>query len=291
MRKILTGILLFTIFSPSIAIADTLTIYSTYDGGIYNNSGDWSTARDATSGTLDQGCNAGESYGRLVGGDYYVGRTFLTFDTSAIPDSDIIDSAVLSVSPGTLSGGGTSRSINIYDSTHTDDPIAGDYDLAGTTAYSTAITQDLLVVDTYSDFTLNASGLSAINASGYSKFSVREVQKDVANSAPANDIYTILNLHYCTGVSKDPKLVITHHAEEEEGEGEGEGSTETYFYTDLGTSTQRFHDCVILAGTSSCMIMQQQGNIQYILLIMLTGLFYIFIAHLYYQIFPSRMKL
>jgi len=86
-------------------------------------------------------------------------------------------------------------------------------------------------------------------------------------------------------------MLFRVYVSESGGGGGSTNATTTYQYFDLGTSSPRFQDCVILSGTSSCMIIQQQGNIQFILLVILTILFYIVIAHLYYQIFPSKLKL
>ena len=146
-------------------------------------------------------------------------RSIFLFDTSAI-GSDTIDSATLSLAGASKSDGlSITPDINIYSSAPASDTaiVAGDFDSLGSTAFSTPVSYANWNTDgTYSDFALNASGLSNINGSGISKFGARNASYDVAGSPPtwSSNQFSRLNAYFAdqTGTTNDPKLVIEHTA-------------------------------------------------------------------------------
>lgn len=184
----------------------TGTYYPFADGGdasIYASStADWATPRNATTGTLRTG---NYIQATLSGPTRFIERTFLTLDTSAIPDTANISSAVLYVYITSVSNA-NSPSYRLYNSTHTDTIIAGDYDLMGTTEQSgTYLTTP--TASAYASFTLNAAGLASINKTGYTKFAIREASYDVANTQPGgSNVLQIAD----SNTANDPYLEVTY---------------------------------------------------------------------------------
>src|SRR5439155_8215333 len=110
------------------------------------------------------------------------------FDTSSLPDSDVISSSTLSLYGQSKADGNSSApNVNIYSSAPASNTgIAnGDYDSLGATAFSTAITYAGWSTSGYNNFQLNASGLAAISTTSIAKFGTRDALYDVANSAPS----------------------------------------------------------------------------------------------------------
>lgn len=187
----------------------TTTVYPSSDSEIAASNAVWATAHDATTGTL--GNTATEFvYARLLSGTYGIARFFGTFDTSSI-GSDTVSSVTFSLYVQ-AKGGTTSTAYNVYNSTHSDTIVAGDFDLAGTTAYSTAIARASISTSAYNNWTGNATFISAINGSGNTKICVREENFDVADSAPVTDEnnYIQVSMVETASTTQDPKVVIEH---------------------------------------------------------------------------------
>ena len=144
-------------------------------------------------------------------------RAIFLFDTSPLPDTATISSAVLSLKGlGSVNPGGTSPSINIYVSNPAaDTSLTGtDFATTGTTAFATAIAFASWSDAGYNDFTLNASGIANISKTIVSKFSAVNANYDVAGSAPAwsSGNQDTINGYYAetAGTTSDPKLVVTY---------------------------------------------------------------------------------
>ena len=176
------------------------------DGSIFASSGSaWDTARNATTGTLRVG-NFVQS--TLSGSTRFIERTFLTFNTSSIPDNALISSATLEVYVVSVSNA-NAPSYRLYDSTHASTIVAGDYDNVGTTeqsaTYLTAPT-----TSAYATFTLNASGRASINLTGDTKFAIREAVYDLGNVQPGGSNVLETSDSSVSGTSQDPKLTVTY---------------------------------------------------------------------------------
>ena len=145
-------------------------------------------------------------------------RGAFLFDTSALPDTDSIDSAILSLyGSNKYDNLSATPTINIYSSAPASDTelVGGDYDSLGSTNYATAITYASWNTAGYNDFTLNASGLAAISATGVSKFGLRSESFDVNDAEPtwsANGLGFKIRMADYAGTVNDPKLVVTHSA-------------------------------------------------------------------------------
>ena len=142
-------------------------------------------------------------------------RIILLFDTSII-GTDVISSAIFSIKPftlwdefspaGSLSLVGSSPASNSTLAT-------GDYVNLDIILQAPAITLASQVVGTYTDFTLNATGLSNIAKTGITKYGLR-LEADRINSEPTwsslsyqgGEFYTVEE----AGTTNDPKLVVVH---------------------------------------------------------------------------------
>jgi hypothetical protein len=145
-----------------------------------------------------------------------IDRMIFLFDTSSLPDSATISAATLSLRGNTKSDSlSASPDINIYSSNPASNTqiVGGDFDSLGNVAFSTTITYAGFSASGYNDFALNASGLAAISLTGVSKFGARNVNHDVADSAPpwVSNTYSILQAYTAEqGSGYQPKLVVTY---------------------------------------------------------------------------------
>lgn len=150
-------------------------------------------------------------------------RSIYLFDTSSLPDNDIISSGTLSIyglskaDPSSITMDSCIYSSNPASNTAL---IAGDYDSLGTTELSNIITYGSWTTGAYNDFTLNSSGLSAIDKVGISKFGNRNDNYDANDSEPSPSSWDAGHdngfFNYFAdeaGTSKDPKLVVVHEPE------------------------------------------------------------------------------
>jgi hypothetical protein len=183
---------------------------------LYHDAAAWATAHDAATGT-NAGAGTLYSYilARINGGLYRLDRVFILFDTSALPDAAIISAVTLSVYGEGKLGGGSGRSHNVYSSSPASntDIVGADYDQIGSTALcDTPITLGSFYTGnpgTANQFAFNATGIAAVSTTGVSKFSMREVLKDVGDTAPTDNIY--LDIHMADkGVGYKPTLVVTY---------------------------------------------------------------------------------
>lgn len=192
----------------------TDTIYATNDGQVSSDAkSTWALSHDATSGTLGA-LQQVYAYWRTVDGLYYITRSFDDFVTTGIPTGNTISSAIVSLQCWFVTPRSGLCGINIYSSTSSSTLAAGDFDLVGTTEFSTTQGFGTFTPDVYADFTLNASGIAAIVKGGTTKFSVREANFDATNISPAQDDNPNIAFYNSSeaGTTKDPKIVIEHAA-------------------------------------------------------------------------------
>jgi hypothetical protein len=138
------------------------------------------------------------------------------FLTSSI-GSDAISSATFSVvgySKGDPGSWGISMNITSSAPASNTALVGGDFDSFGNTEFSTDISYASFNNAGYNNFTLNASGIAAINKAGVTKLGAREGSFDIPNSAPSwsSGRFAYLAVKYAdtTGTSEDPKLVVVH---------------------------------------------------------------------------------
>ena len=143
------------------------------------------------------------------------------FNTSSI-GSDGVDSATMSMyGQNDNNSDSFSQSVEVD---HRDAPAntamlaTTDYDLAvwDSVAQATSIASGSWGVESYNNFTLNATGMGNVNKSGYSWFGAR-YSGDLTDTSPTwtSSGQTRLGMYFAdeTGTTKDPKLVVEHSSE------------------------------------------------------------------------------
>lgn len=186
----------------------TATIYSsTADGSIASTNASYATARNATTGTLDNTSAFIDISNELITSTYQVGRSFLFFDLTSIRGE--ITAATLSLAYTGLRFTNVADTVQVVSTTCNNPLQAGDFDLVGTTAFvdSPPAYTDF-TTDTYLAMTLNASGIAALTTGAVSKLALRAT-KDISNTTPANR--SLIRFHSAEqGGALRPKLDITY---------------------------------------------------------------------------------
>lgn len=168
----------------------TTTISATTSGTgriIYRCSvsgGDWDTAHDASSG--DNVSNSIFNGVYLDGGKIAIGRGFIVFNTSGIPDGASILSAKVQIYV-TSKNADNNFAFNVTNNSQSSatNLSASDYNDLGTTRYAVRYYNDISL-NTWNDWTLNSTGRSAINKTGYTKMGLREAH-DFDDSDPGDN--------------------------------------------------------------------------------------------------------
>lgn len=205
------------------------------DGSVSNLGGDWATVHDSATGISaapgDTVSYADSSYITLIGDVYRIMRSFLPFDTSAIPGNAAISSAALNVYVTNQFDGDNDGDdyINVVQTSQADSATLAvdDFDNAGAiTAPATgAAAVDItgIAVAAYTTFTLNATGLGWIakygaasscgTTAGVTCLGLREGH-DIINSAIASPVGKINQIGFSTseeaGTAQDPYLTVAY---------------------------------------------------------------------------------
>lgn len=195
-----------TIFNPS----------GSADGELqYRDAASWATARDASSSTEApaQGANIC-CYVENSGGLYYIIRSFFTFATGTTLAGATITAATFSLYGGASGSDPTTDSAVLTASTQTDPTSLAQADYDNITKNSPTELADRFAYSSwasgaYNDFTLNASGLAAINQTpgGYTKFCLR-AGKEVDDVAPSSTS-SYIRCQFSDQTNK-PKLTVTY---------------------------------------------------------------------------------
>jgi len=205
------------------------------DGGFNQEGNDtWANIRGAASATAaDSAVALGTYVGdwNNAGGYRWCYRSAWLFDTSGL-SGDTVDSGIFSVKLSSIPLVEdlllTNKSMRLVTCAPASNTalVNGDYDSFTTTANATDVTVVSGVDETYSNFTLNATGEGNVDASGITKFGLRHTA-DALDEEPfdgGSDDYNGWNgIHTAdaSGTSNDPKLSIQHSA------GAGGGATPT----------------------------------------------------------------
>ena len=205
--------------ATNLLFATTSTFYSTAggDGNVRNSNATWSTARNAADGDDVQKTALSESCGIYFtgSGSYYIYRIFLPFVTSALPDTDTVDSTTLNVTPTNKNGSNYTFAIVQTSQASSTDLVLGDFDQCGAvdspTEGATRVSVNDMTNETEKGFPLNATGLTWISKTGTTLLGLRQGTNDIDNSAPAGHVYT--NFYFNEqGTPKYPNLVVVHSA-------------------------------------------------------------------------------
>jgi len=148
---------------------------------------------------------------------YSILRAILTFDTSGITDGAIITAVKLRLCGSAKADGlSCTPDINVYLAEPASHTVleAGDYNSLGATAYcDTAITYASWDDAGWNEFSFNATGIAAINKTGYTDLGIREATHDAGDSEPGwisfgQSYLTFRSINYDSGSVK-PELQIT----------------------------------------------------------------------------------
>ena len=174
-------------------------------------------ARDgATAGAVDvTTANNLDTETQRAGGNWYMYRAGMTFDTSAIPDGDTISAATLSLYFTTTwedaNDGNDYISIDTFSPASNNNLVGGDYDSFGGVKQTDDIDITNITTSQYNVFTF--STYTNIDKTGISKFLSREGHdwEDSAPSLGADEMSGArANQADTAGTTTDPKLLVTH---------------------------------------------------------------------------------
>jgi len=194
----------------------------------YEASSSWDTVHDATSGNYvnDSDIDGGpafESTWQQSGSQRKIARGVFIFDTSALGDTEVISSAVLSVfgthvnnadadgyDYGTVVQATIASSTNLSNDDYNDIGDSVDNPTEGSTRENLSS----MVGNDYNDFTLNSTGIGWISKTGISSFGMREghdVEDHPIESGGSNKINRLyIRWADYSGTTSDPKLVVEH---------------------------------------------------------------------------------
>lgn len=222
-KKLLPIIVILAMVLPatmlsSVALATTTSFYSDYhpesttvDGELEGFGGDYATVNADTSSYSHDDAGYYMDVGQKYDGAYYIYRDIMLFDTSALPDSISLTSAVLYL--WVASDSSTSDfqvwvvSSNPGNNT---DLVNDDYDQLGNTSYGYLSTPGISTG--WNTIMLNSTGLAAISATGITKFGLKS-NSDAYGMAPEGDAYITIAQSdiYGWDSSHMPYLSITYN--------------------------------------------------------------------------------
>lgn len=188
----------------------TLSVFSNAsgDGEVWTSGGTWAAVQTATSGTAEVNTTPSAVYSEP---GFFMGRVFLPFDTSVLPDNAVITAATLRLFVSVVNDNDNDGNdfIRVVESTQASNTLIAstDFDNVNSTALATDIDITSISVNTFIDFTLNSTGLALINTTGFTKLALREGH-DVSND-PITTGLTGISIHPADGANK-PQLIITY---------------------------------------------------------------------------------
>lgn len=181
-------------------------VWADIQGGIGNGSNDTATGMDILK------IKAGTVTDRWE----LIRRSIYLFNTASLPNGAIIIDAVLSIRGVDKSDGlSANPTLNVYSSNPASNTavVNGDFNSLDTVAFASNISYASYITDDYNNFTLNASGIAAIDKEGVSKFGLRESTYDVLNTPPdwVNGADFAFGGWYAEqGAGYKPKFVVTY---------------------------------------------------------------------------------
>lgn len=209
-----------SLLSPQLAFALTTDqFFSGAGDGFVNKTGqaNWAAARDAADGTNADATSttAGVLCQPSADGGWRIDRIFLPFDTAAIPDGVTITSANLNIMLSSKTDNVSGVTIDLVTTSQADTATlaTADFDQVGTTEQAAALTIASMTTDVYSTYTLNATGISNISKTGFTKFGLRtshDTDNTACTDAGTNTSSASFYMSEETGTSKDPYLLVSY---------------------------------------------------------------------------------
>lgn len=189
------------------------------DGHTYkNDSANWDTTHDATDSTsADYTSTTANLYAAFVGGVFHLTRVFLPFDTSGLDDAATIDGGVLTVRCSSIvQNNGTHFDAGVVQTTQASNTVLAnaDFDQCGAVDGATEGATRVAITTTGAKvFTLNATGISWISKTGFTKLGIRTNQDldDFPVVDNTNEFAVQLSMSEDGTAGNRPKLTVTYH--------------------------------------------------------------------------------
>lgn len=184
------------------------------DGSIDSESGTYSIARAGTGTIAVLGLGDQLYIGqRFPASVYHVYESFLSFDTSVIPDDDTVTAVSLQLflafDASTVDFTMEVRTHDFGTTLETADWVAG-ASLSALTNLANLASSGIGAAEAYKSFTsVGAAFNSAINKTGTTRMIIAS-SRTAGNNAPTGNEYCGFYAEGAAGTTKDPKLVITH---------------------------------------------------------------------------------
>jgi len=195
---------------PNIMLASPETIFSGAGDGVTNKrTGAWATSRTNPAGTADY-TSAQVYTDCLYSGTYDLSRLFTPFDCSVIPSDSKITAGVHYLMAQNVIANNGKWNLRATTQASPTAVVVNDHANVGTVRFvDTDIT--IAAAGNYNTFTMNAAGVAAIVAGGWTQIGGC-VDRDIDNTAPpTSPQYN--NIAMCmsetAGTTSDPKLVVT----------------------------------------------------------------------------------
>jgi hypothetical protein len=190
---------------------DTTTSYyaGAGDGLCTVTTGTWAQIRSSAGEWVDAGYTNLPWRVRMTVSNQ-LSRLFLPTDTSGIPDSAIITDAVFYLSTnGQLPG---ARTITLILTTQSDPTTLaiGDYDNLTLDSPVEGASRVNITANSTIGLTMNSSGLSWINKTGYTLLGIREGSKDIDNVEPVDNAGTYIKASQDATIGLRPRLDVTY---------------------------------------------------------------------------------
>lgn len=196
---------------------------STVEGDVYYTAAaSWDTHHDQTTGTAAEPSVNPWTVQTFFDGvsTYEIDRGFLLFDTSSIPDTDVISAATvqLYITSVTDTDNDAQSYVTIIGNTtpaSNTDLVAGDFDQCGAIDNPTKMSDDVdatgITTGAYNTWTMNATGLANISQTGITKWGIREGH-DIEDVAVVGNVRTLIFVRSSeqAGTTNDPVLTVTH---------------------------------------------------------------------------------
>jgi hypothetical protein len=188
------------------------------DGWIDSQDSSSSYATARTGGTLAAESaattfNVGQNYNGLS--TYSCREGFLSFDTSAITDTDVVSVIVLDVwlvtDTSTTDFTLEARERDWGASLTTADWVSG-ASLSGLTLMASISTSGIGATGAYKTLTSQASFLTATNLKTGTVYLLLDSSRHVGNNQPTGQEFILMSSADNAGTTQDPKLTITHAA-------------------------------------------------------------------------------
>jgi hypothetical protein len=194
---------------------DVFTTATGNDFRLQSQSTTYLTARSGSTLSLIEGAVNGYTGQYLDVSTYKPTELFLGFDTSSIPDANIIDSVVLSLYCQDIDRNDVAHYQEVwlddwYPTPATTDWVAG-ADLSTATKLASLDTTGL-TSGAYKNFTSEAAFAANINKTGITAIMVTDSRLRTGDAPTASTDTQILWYLAEQGAGYEPKLTVTHHA-------------------------------------------------------------------------------